>query len=114
MDILFANNRLKKACNIFQKAVKEWGNTRAGKIYERLKTLRAADCLEDVRNTPGDCHEYKHRKDYCMSMDLDGGWRLLFIPATEPIPTLPDGSSLNWSNVTTVMIVSVEDPHDRK
>ena len=112
MLIAFRTGKLEKACNLHAKAVKEWGGRRASIIRRRLDDLRAANTLDDMGRVPGDCHEYGHRKDYTLTLDLDGGKRLFFRPAHDPVPTLPDGVSLDWTSVTAVEITAVEDPHD--
>jgi len=112
MLITFHTERLEKTCNAHAKAVREWGERRARVIGRRLDDLRAAATLADMRFLPGDCHEYKHRRDYTLTLDLDGGKRLFFRPANDPVPTLADGVSLDWAHVTGIEIIGVEDPHD--
>lgn len=43
-------------------------------------------------------------------MDLDGPYRLIFEPADDPVPTKDDGG-LDWSRVTTIRALGVEDTH---
>lgn len=44
-------------------------------------------------------------------MDLDGGRRLVFEPADEPVARRRDGA-IDWGRVTAVRIVYVGDYHD--
>ena len=44
------------------------------------------------------------------SVDLDHPYRLIFEPE-EPIPRKDDGG-IDWSQVTTVVILGVEDTHE--
>jgi proteic killer suppression protein len=46
-------------------------------------------------------------------VDLLHPYRLLFIPANEPIPKKPDGG-IDLTQVTEVEIISIEDTHDKK
>jgi hypothetical protein len=41
---------------------------------------------------------------------LDHPYRLIFIPADDPIPTKDDGG-LDWSKVTAVEILEIADTH---
>jgi proteic killer suppression protein len=46
-----------------------------------------------------------------MALNLDGGRRLVFEPAHDPVPLRSDGST-DWREVTRVRIVEVVDYHD--
>ena len=83
---------------------------RAKKIQQRLKDLRAAETLADMRHLPGRCHELHANLAGFLSLDLDHPYRLLFRSAdgTDPDP----GGGLDWSEVSAVTIVSVTDTHD--
>ena len=82
----------------------------AKKIQQRLKDLRAAETLADMRLMPGRCHELRENLAGHLSLDLDHPYRLLFRPAedTEPSP----GGGLDWSKVTSVAVASVTDTHE--
>jgi proteic killer suppression protein len=45
------------------------------------------------------------------AVSLDGGWRLVFVPANDPIPR-HDDESVDWSQVTIVSIEQIVDYHD--
>jgi len=111
MDVRFKTAKLAKLCNNRKERARKWGERRAKILGRRLDDLRAAVVLEDMRHTPGDCHEYKHRPDHTLTLDLDGGWRLFFRPSHETMPFLADGKSLDWAQVTEVEITDVKDPH---
>ncbi len=64
-----------------------------------------------MRNLPGRCHELLHDRVGQLSLDLDHPYRLIFEPADEPIPKKPDGG-IEWTKVTAVMIIGVEDTHE--
>lgn len=113
MDIEFKTTKLAKLCNNRREGTREWGERRATIVGRRLDDLRAAVTLEDMRHAPGDCHEYRHKKDHNLTLDLDGGWRLTFEPLDDPIPLRADEVSLDWSRVTRVRILEVSDPHGK-
>lgn len=111
MQIQFKTAKLERLCNTRRDAEKVWGERRTKLVAARLATLRAAARLEDVRHAPGDCHEYRHKKEPELTLDLDGGWRLFFRPLHIPVPMLGDKKSLDWTQVTCVEIMDVRDPH---
>jgi proteic killer suppression protein len=43
-------------------------------------------------------------------VDLDHPYRLIFIPANDPIPRKQDGG-LDWCAVTQIEILEIVDPH---
>ena len=63
-----------------------------------------------MRHVPGRCHELAGDRSGQLSLDLDHPYRLIFKPATEPIPLKPDGG-LDWTRVDAVLILGVEDTH---
>lgn len=79
-----------------------------------MKELRAARCLMDFwppKSPPGRCHELTAGQRYGqLSLDLDHPYRLIFVPNHDPIPRRSDGG-LDWSLVTAVKILGVEDTH---
>lgn len=110
MDIDFAAKRLEKLCNSDRDLVKAFGSQRARVFRRRLDQLRAAENLEVLRSLPGRCHELTGDRKGTLSIDLDGPYRLLFEPVDEPIPTKADGG-LDWTLVTVIRILEVEDTH---
>jgi proteic killer suppression protein len=57
------------------------------------------------------CEELKGNRKVQLSVRLEGGHRLIFEPADDPIPRKPDGG-LDWREVRAIRILSVEDYHD--
>lgn len=93
---------------------KSLGTIRAKKIRIRLAELRAAVNLMDFwppKSGPSRCHELQGQRKGQLSMDLDHPYRLIFVPDHNPIPRRKDGG-LDWSQVTTVKILGVEDTHE--
>ncbi len=111
MNIRFQSNKLEQECNEFRLLQKRHGVQRAKLINRRLGALKAANCLQDLWNAPGRCHELLHDRAGQFSLDLDGPYRLIFQPAANPIPR-KDDSSIDWTQISDVVILGVEDTHE--
>lgn len=111
MDIVFKDEKFEKECNNQRLLGKNQGAVRAKKIRLRLDDLRDANSLEEMRNLPGRCHELLYDRAGQLSLDLDHPYRLIFVPAHEPIPLKSDGG-LDWKQVTAIKILGVEDTHE--
>jgi len=112
MDILFKTKKFQKACNKQKSLVRVYGQRRAKLIRRRLDELKAAPTLEDIRQLPGPrCHELKGNRAGQLSVDLDYPYRLIFIPANDPLPQKTHGG-LDWKRVTAVEITGIEDTHE--
>ncbi|MBF0381008.1 MAG: killer suppression protein [Magnetococcales bacterium] len=116
MDIDFKTTKLKKSFNEGSKLVKIYGVLRAKKISLRMMELRAADSLMDFwppESGPARCHEISKGHSFNkMSVDLDHPYRLTFKPNHDPTP-LRDEGGLDWSQVTAITILGVENTHER-
>lgn len=110
MDIDFKNKKFKKECNDQRLLEKKHGADRARRIRQRLDDLRAANTLEDMKYLPGRCHELGENLWGLIALDLDHPYRLIFEPASEPIPTRQDGG-IDRTKVTAVRIFGVGDYH---
>lgn len=111
MDIQFKTERLAREYSTAKLLLRACGEARAKLIRRRLDALRAAVVLEDLRNTPGRLHELKGDRRGQLSLDLDGPYRLLFTANHNPVPARPDGG-IDWTRITAVMILGVEDTHE--
>ena len=75
--------------------------------------LHATSTLKDVSHLPPPrCHELVHTKGV-FSVDLVQPYRLLFIPANDPLPRVADGG-IDQDLVTEIEIRAIEDTHDKK
>lgn len=111
MDIIFRTSKLKKVCENKAYREREYGPLRAKLLGRRLDDLLAANCLADLAMLPQTrCHELKGDRYGQISVDLDHPYRLLFTIANDPNPQKPDGG-LDWSKVTAIKIIGVEDTH---
>ena len=111
MEIAFLDNRLAADCNDFRRLVGKYNTHRAKLIRRRLDDLRAAPMLEMMRGLPGRCHELISNRAGQLSLDLDGPYRLIFVPAHNPVPRKVDGG-LDWARITKIVVVEVVDTHD--
>lgn len=81
------------------------------RFYQRLDELRAADCLYDISHIPPQrLHELIGNLAGVFSIDVVHPYRLLFVPADDPIPHKPDGG-IDLTKVTKIKILRVEDTH---
>jgi len=88
------------------------GPQQARLIRRRLDELKAATILDEIRTLPQPrCHELTGDRSGQLSVDLNHPYRLLFRPYNNPIPLKPDGG-LDWTEVTQIEILGVEDTHD--
>lgn len=110
MDIVFPNERVAAEFNSLKALSKRYGHENARRILRRLDDLRAAENLEARRNLPGRCHELHHDRAGQLAIDVKHPYRLIFEPANEPVPRKDDGG-LDWSQVTSIRILEVEDYH---
>ncbi|GHV41554.1 hypothetical protein AGMMS49546_17670 [Spirochaetia bacterium] len=115
MDIYFKNKKLEKEFNERAQLEKVHGAIRAKKIRLRMTALRAAVNLKDFwppKSGPSRCHELTRgsRKGQ-LSMDLDHPYRLIFTPTNES-PLTGEEGGLDWSKVTAITILGIEDTHE--
>lgn len=111
MDILFSSRKLAKDCNDSRRLQRRYGQRTANLVRQRLDELYAADNLAEIGRLPAPrCHELTGNRKGTLSVDLDHPRRLLFEPANEPVPQRPD-RGLDWTRVTVVRILRVEDTH---
>lgn len=93
-----------------KKAKRTWGDANAKKLRQRLDNMRAAAHLFEFQKLPGKCHGLVGGRAGQYAVRLDGGWRLIFEPANEPIPRNLDGA-VDPLRVTAARILEVEDYH---
>lgn len=110
MDIVFQTHTLADECNDIKALTRHYGPDNAKRIRRRLDDLWAAANLAIMRLLPGRCHELSGDRAGQFALDVRHLYRLVFEPAHDPIPRRDDGG-LDWSNVTAVRILRVEDYH---
>jgi len=111
MTVYFKSAKLQRIGSEQKYAVKQIGAEMAKKLGQRVMELAAAETLADLsRLPPTRCHELTGNRLGQLSVDLVHPYRLLFIPADDPVPRKPDGG-LDWSRVTAVEIIEIADTH---
>lgn len=111
MLIEFHQPWLEKVGNSDSTAKRKLGPLRAAKLRQRLDELDAAETLETMRHLKqARCHELGQDRKGELAVDLDHPYRLIFLPANNPIPRKPDGG-LDWTKVTSIRIVDITDYH---
>jgi proteic killer suppression protein len=112
LDIMFGNSSLERACNDAKRAQRQFGEIQAKLLRRRLDELHAAETLSVMRSIPqARCHELRGNLAGRLSVDLKHPYRLIFRPASSPVPLKPDGG-LDWTRVTVIEILGVEDTHE--
>lgn len=99
MLIYFRTKKLQKVCSEQREMQKQLGQGMARKLMQRMAELKAAETLSDISHLPPPrCHELTGNRAGQFSVDLEQPYRLLFIPADDPIPYREDkGSTWRWS-----------------
>ncbi len=111
MIVTFRTKKLAKACNSEAEMLRHFGQQRATKLGNRLLELKAATNLNDIsRLPPARCHELTGSRKGQLSLDLGHPYRLIIIPANEPVPRKADGG-LDWGRVTQVEVIEIADTH---
>ncbi len=77
---------------------------------QRLANLEAAKNASDLRRFPGRWHPLRADRSGQMSGDLDHPRRLIIEPADLTSVQRSDGS-IDWEQVTDVVIVEIADTH---
>jgi len=110
MNLSYKNNKLEQSLTEDKNIIKSYGGL-SKKIKLRIEQLNAADDLSIVAKIPVlRLHPYKGDRLGEWSIDIQENWRICFEIDQEPIPTLDDGG-VNLNKVTTIKILSLEDPH---
>jgi proteic killer suppression protein len=110
MDISYVNSKIRKICTDARIAQKVLGKANAEILQERLKQIRNAKNLAELRLLPGAYHELKADRKGEIACSLLKRARLIFIPANDPRPTKPDGG-LDWTQVTAIVNLEIVDYH---
>jgi plasmid maintenance system killer protein len=111
LKIDFRDKSMAELANDWKKLVRTFNVEGAKRIKRRLDELAAAPNLSVMRGLPGRCHELKGSKSHDLSIDLEGPYRLIFVPSDDPVPLKGDGG-LDWAGVTGVTIQGIKDTHD--
>lgn len=90
---------------------KELGPKMAKKLQQRMMELDTVDTLADISHLPPPrCHELTGKRIGQFSVDLVHPYRLIFIPADDPIPQNEEGK-IDISQVSEIEIIEIKDTH---
>jgi proteic killer suppression protein len=111
MVVYFRSNKLQRICGSQKESDRALGPQCGAKLRQRLTEFVAAATLDEIsRLPPARCHELTGDRAGQLSVDLKQPYRLLFIPANDPIPRKADGG-LDWAGITEVEIIEIADTH---
>jgi len=111
MLIYFKTRHLHKICSKENEAIKKLGLKMARKLQQRMMELSAAPFLDYISKLPPPrCHQLKGQRSGQFSVDLDHPYRLVFVPANNPIPEEKDGS-IDLTKIDSIEIIDILDTH---
>jgi len=111
MIITFANKKLRKYANNYRLAVQKLGAKRAEIFQKRLDDIATAENFADLKYLPGSYHQLREDRKDQWACDLDQPYRLIFIPAEDPIPKNEAGVQI----LIEIKIVEIiKDYHKKK
>ena len=112
MLITFKNKKTEKIFNKRSDLIHRYGPEQAKLIILRKTQLEAAENLAVMHTLiQVRAHELKGDRAGQISLDLIHPKRLLIVPDHKETPRKPD-SGLDWTRITRIMIIGVEDTHD--
>jgi len=78
----------------------------------RLDDIKGMANLSELMKLPNArCHPLTQNRKGQFAVDLDHPYRLVFEPANDPLPKMPDGG-LDYEKITLIRILEVIDYHD--
>jgi len=110
MNLSYKNNKLEQSLNVDRNIIQSYG-VLSKKIKQRMDQLKAANDLSIIAKIKVlRLHPYLGNRLGEWTIDIQENWRICFKIDQNPIPRLNDGG-VNLNMVTTIKILSVEDPH---
>lgn len=110
MQITYKSRKLETSLTDAKTTVATYG-TRAKKVNQRMKELKAAETLEVMSSIPAaNCHPLKAGRSDQFAVDISANWRIIFEPDHNPIPAKDDGS-IDLSAITKITVLEVKDYH---
>jgi len=111
LNILFANNKMRKECNSDTLLRQRYGAEWAKSIQRRLTQAQAAENLYELQClSVGNWHPLTANLAGQWAASISHNYRLVFEPADDPLPTLADGG-LDTRRIHTIRILEIEDYH---
>lgn len=109
MQVAFKTPRLQALLSDDKRLTRRYGADTARQVRKRMLQLTDNDNLHLLMKGPGGCHLLTGDRAGSLAMDLPGGRRLVFQPAT-PVPRLGDGG-VDLKRVTSVVVTELVDYH---
>jgi proteic killer suppression protein len=111
MEVTFGTRQLQRTCESASEMRRTYGAACAKKLMLRLTELRAAPCLDDLRQLGGRCQELDAGRYGELALDLSKGRRLVFAPTAA---TSPKGRRrpLDWRGINAVEVIEIADDHN--
>jgi len=111
LHIVFRTKKLAIVFNSHKSLVQEYGAENGRLIMRRMSVLNAVPTLADVPATPPERRrELKGDRAGQFAVDVKHPYRLVFVPAGNPVPPLADGG-YDLARITAIEILAVEDYH---
>jgi proteic killer suppression protein len=107
MTVYFATDKIRRTVFEHKVAVKELGADSAGKLQRRYSDLLAARTVTDL--VFGNPHPLRGDRKGQFALNLAGGQRMVFMPATS---STVKGDEIDWSKISEVTIIFLGDYHD--
>lgn len=111
VDIVFGDAKLQATLESDRLINRRWGKIVAAALKKTLASLVAADTLSILEKAPGKCHRLHGDREGQFALHLSKRVRLIFMPANEPLPTLPEGG-LDRERVTRIRVLEVSNHYE--
>ena len=111
MKINYSNNKTKKICEDYNKAVRDLGSDVAIRLFDLINALESFPTLLDLKGLPQyRLHPLGYNREYQYSFVIHKGykWRLIVYPLDNQGNILEDKSNENEMLSRAVMIEIVE------
>jgi proteic killer suppression protein len=107
---VWANRKLERDCSSDRAGTRRFGAERWALLKRRLESLAAAPTLEDMSGVPGNCHPLTGNRAGQFAISVTASYRLVFRPAHDPLPLLPD-DGIDRRQVTRIRLEGTVDYH---
>lgn len=112
MDIIFADEKLKKYANDYNLSQRKMGDRRAKLYQTRIQDMYDIESFADLANLPGRFHPLTANRSGQWACDLDHPYRLIFEPGGNPLPKDEKGN-LILKEIKIVEIQEITNYHGK-